>query len=100
MSNRHHELHQSYTLKQVRKHGEGNLNSPTGTFIGKDDSDFSAFVPNRAGDLFRRLALRDCIDGNVKRITSRLANFFHDTLVMVIEHLVRAESPHEVEIFG
>jgi hypothetical protein len=91
--------HQSYTSKQVRKHAEGDFNSRAGALVGKDDGDFSALVSNRASDLLRRLALRNRIDGNVKRITSRRANLLYDALVAVIEHLVRAQSPDEIEVF-
>jgi hypothetical protein len=92
--------HQSYTSKQIRKHAESNFNSRAGTLVRKDDGNFSTLVSNCASDLCRRLALRDRIKGNVKRITSSYANLLHDTLVPVIEHRVRAESLDEVEILG
>jgi hypothetical protein len=86
--------------KQVGELAEGNFNGRTGTFVRKDNGDFSALESNCAGDLFRRFSLGDRINGNFKRIPSRRANLLHNTLVAIIEHVVRAESPDEIEIFG
>ena len=88
----------TYAVEQIVCHTEPDLHICARALIRQNNCHTPALVPDRTGNLLRRLILRSCIDGDIQCVPGGRADLLHDALITVVEHLIRAETLDEVKV--